>query len=329
MPESSASRSQPHWHQSAEPSSSRDPNRPQLPPMRYPGDGYDFRRPIMSDSPQTEDVIDLTNEPDSPEDRRRTQNADPATSSRQGRLPRFGRNIISDVIDLEDDAQEDHSTDTPSSPEVQFVGATVRPSEPERAPPPPPRNQSFIGANLWELLRLQRRRMPPHGLLSREESFRQEIAWRAREMGRRPPHEMDTFWIGEEPNGAIDLTINLDGDRPFTVEYPRSGPTSERARQDSYKPPSPAPEGFTRTAGEDDVVVCPNCDEELGTGDERKQQIWVSKPCGHVYCGECARNRAVSKAKKSSQKTKPFSKCQVIDCGKPVSSPRSMVQIYL
>lgn len=280
----------------------------------------------MSDPPQREDVIDLTNEPDFLEEQRRPQNSDSRTTPR---LPRFGRNIMAEVVDLEE-PEDIIRIDTPSSPEVQFVRATVR--QPEPVPAPPPRNRGFIGANLWDLIRLQREMAPRH-LISREESFRQEIAWRARDLHRRPPDEVDMFLLGAAEE-AIDLEDAMDlaivGDRPLRAEYPTYGLTSGRgSRQSSYKAPSPPSEGFTRSAGEDDLVVCPNCDEELGIGDETKQQIWVAKPCGHVYCGECARNRAVSKAKKTPQRTKPFSKCQVIDCGKPVSAPRSMFQIYL
>ncbi|KAF4212788.1 hypothetical protein CNMCM8980_000291 [Aspergillus fumigatiaffinis] len=252
---------------------------------------------------------------------------------------------MAEVVDLEE-PEDIIRVDSPSSPEVQFVGATVR--QPEPVPAPPPRHRGFIGANLWDLIRLQREMAPRH-LMSREESFRQEIAWRARDLHRRPPDEVDMFLLGAAEE-AIDLEDAMDlaivGDRSLRIGYPTSGLTSDRgSRQSSYKAPSPPSEGFTRSAGEDDLVVCPNCDEELGTGDETKQQIWVAKPCGHVratlsyvgtwltffkvYCGECARNRAVSKAKKSPQRTKPFSKCQVIDCGKPVSAPKSMFQIYL
>jgi hypothetical protein len=50
-----------------------------------------------------------------------------------------------------------------------------------------------------------------------------------------------------------------------------------------YKAPRAAAEGFTRKVGEDDIVVCPHCGDELGTGnDDLKQQIWVVKQCGHV-----------------------------------------------
>lgn len=53
--------------------------------------------------------------------------------------------------------------------------------------------------------------------------------------------------------------------------------------QPKYEPPPAAEPGFTRSPGEDEVVVCPNCGDELAMGDdELKQQVWVIKKCGHV-----------------------------------------------
>lgn len=50
-----------------------------------------------------------------------------------------------------------------------------------------------------------------------------------------------------------------------------------------YSPPPEPAAGFTRNPGEDEVVVCPNCGDELAVGDvEAKQEIWVNKGCGHV-----------------------------------------------
>lgn len=50
-----------------------------------------------------------------------------------------------------------------------------------------------------------------------------------------------------------------------------------------YKGPRTAALGFTRKVEEDEIVVCPHCGDELGTGDgDLKQQIWVVKQCGHV-----------------------------------------------
>jgi hypothetical protein len=50
-----------------------------------------------------------------------------------------------------------------------------------------------------------------------------------------------------------------------------------------YKAPRASAGGYTRKVEEDEIVVCPHCGDELGTGDdELKQQIWVVKQCGHV-----------------------------------------------
>ncbi|KAJ9252266.1 hypothetical protein DTO207G8_4881 [Paecilomyces variotii] len=302
---------------------------PPLPQMRYPGDGLDYRRPVMSSPQPTEDVIDLTNEPDSPPSRR-PRHQGPARPGGSSRPPRFGRNIMADVVDLEEETEPSPQGDPPSSPEVQFVRATVRPQ------PPPRASSGFMGrSNLFDIMRLRSSRLPSFNALSREEAFRHEVALRARNLARPVPHGVETFWIGDAPNEGIDLTVDLDVDVPLGMDYHLAGFTVENPSQpvSSYKPPTPPPEGFTRSAQEDEMVICPNCGDELGTGDETKQQIWVAKPCGHVYCGTCAKYRSLSKSKKALQsshtKTKPFSKCQVEDCGKPVSASKAMFQIYM
>ncbi|KAL4901655.1 hypothetical protein BDW74DRAFT_71938 [Aspergillus multicolor] len=280
---------------------------PNMPPARFPGDGLDFRRPVTSTSsvPPDEDseVIDLTNESDSPEIPRHQL---PENSSRRHRPrpPRFGRNIMANFIDLAE--EEDEDFDPPSSPEVQFVSATTRPT-------PIPQNQRperILASNFWRMLPL------PHAILgsTNDVPHRRRTPWR--------PTGIETLFVGDDTGNHENWA--------FTIPFPPIEPLSERERQrDTYKPPSPAPEGFTRSAEEDDVAICPNCDEELGMGDDVKQQIWISKQCGHVYCGECATNRSLTKAKKKASKTKPFAICQVPGCGTKISSHRAMFQVYL
>ncbi|KAL2815163.1 hypothetical protein BJX63DRAFT_170936 [Aspergillus granulosus] len=289
-------------------SSSAATPRPSLPPLelpavRYAGDGLDFRRPVTVSAPPEEDIIDLTNEPDSPEIVR-AHAAEAQTTSRRPRPPRFGRDIMApDVVDL-----EEQSPDPPSSPEVQFLSSTVRQHPPQ--PHPPPRTQGLMSSNFWRMLPLPQ----TFGL-------RREVPWHAAAHLSRT--ELERFFIGDTP-GAMELTIDLGLDDWAGTTTPETAQP-----RSSYKAPSPAPEGFTRSVEEEDVAICPNCDEELGTGDDIKQQIWVAKQCGHVYCGECATNRSLTKAKKSTSRTKPFAKCQVEDCGKPISAPKSMFQVFL
>ncbi|KAL4889625.1 hypothetical protein BDV59DRAFT_186208 [Aspergillus ambiguus] len=319
MPPESSQSSHPQRSQpSGEPSSSR-PSQPHelrssLPTIRYPGDGYDFRRPIMSSPPPENEVIDLTNDPDSPPQTVHPPPSDHASRPQQ-RPPRFPRDILTEVVDLEDEDDDIQPAQRPqnlsSSPEVQFVGSTVRP-----APLPPPPRRSFMGPMLQML-----RYFPRNA--SRGGSITQGYRWRGPQ-----PGDIESFWIGDMGEGAVDLTLDLGGMDGLGMDYPVPGITPDR-RRSTYKPPSPPPGGFTRTVGEEDIVCCPNCDAELGTGDETKRQIWVAKQCGHVYCGECATNRSKSNAKKSTSKVKPFAKCLVDGCGKPISAPRAMFQIYL
>ncbi|KAJ4362580.1 hypothetical protein N0V83_010674 [Neocucurbitaria cava] len=101
----------------------------------------------------------------------------------------------------------------------------------------------------------------------------------------------------------------------------------------TYEAPERAPEGFTRSPEEADVLVCPNCGDELCVGeDEVKRQVWIAKGCGHVYCGECTTNRSVKRSAKGKERptrTKPFKDCQVEGCGKNVANKKSMIQIFL
>ncbi|KAL1996207.1 hypothetical protein VTN49DRAFT_259 [Thermomyces lanuginosus] len=319
---------EPSSSSSAAQRSGRPRNLPGGRQQRFEGDGFDFRRPVMSNnSPRREEVIDLTNEPDSPPQQSRGQQPSlPGRGRRAHRPPRFGRNIMADVVDLVEDNNdnevEEVRPEAPDSPEVQFMGATVRPQ-------PAASRRSMSPSTLLQFLREP---FFSEDFMTRE-VFRDEIGLRARHVISLPRMNYGDWLSEPEPGPNLDLTVEV----PFfdyrnlttindTVPLPR-GNTTLRT---SYKPPTPPPEGFTRTVRPDDVVVCPNCDHELGSGEGEEQQIWVAKPCGHVYCGQCARNRSKTKRTASAAaKTKPFSKCKVEGCEKSVSAPKAMFQIFL
>ncbi|PGH03243.1 hypothetical protein AJ79_07438 [Helicocarpus griseus UAMH5409] len=313
---------------------------PPLPRLRFPGDGYDYRRPVMATAsaptssppppPQQENVIDLTDEPDNP------PHTPPRQAGRTSRPPRFGRNIMADVVDLEGESQNNDQQNL-SSPEVQFLGAAVRPAEETRTNGGERRNReappTLQGSSLVDMIRRIHRNGPPAAYFRRQQAaLEEEIGlMRTRDIARAFPTNTPPFWIGERP-----LQVEIEDDYPIELDYRTAGFAAGERRQPeppAYVAPPPPPPGFTRTVGEDDVVVCPNCDHELGTGeDPEKRQIWVAKPCGHVYCGQCTKNRAVSKKRPdtaSTSKTRHFSKCVVEGCGKPISQPRAMFQIYL
>ncbi|KAI1958372.1 hypothetical protein LOZ58_005104 [Ophidiomyces ophidiicola] len=323
-------------------SQSSVPQLPPLPTIRRPRDGYDDRRPIMSTGlpppppsymprrPQR-NVIDLTEEdhgvlrpPHTPEDRPPERSQTGAT-----RPPRFGRNIMADVVDLE---QGPTTSIQQSSPDVQWLGSISREAGSRSVNPAaifpqydgPSRPMLSDDARFLPSSDSRPRQPPTHRPLPN--SLPSEVAWRARDLFGAFHQAMRPFWIGERPSQGIDLT-HLD---VTFVGLDRFEPQRTPASPKYEAPPAPS-KGFTRAVGKDDVVVCPNCDHELGSGDEPlRRQIWVARPCGHVYCGLCATNRAVSRGKKATPvKTKPFAKCVVAGCGKPVSSPKTMIQVYL
>lgn len=124
--------------------------------------------------------------------------------------------------------------------------------------------------------------------------------------------------------------------------------------EDAYKPPPVAREGFTRDIQEDnDVLVCVACEDELATGDDEiKQQVWVSKSCGHVsqacrsesfntdrfqvFCGSCASQRVTyrrgndrERKKNKRLKTDQLKDCKAPGCNAKLTSKTAMFQVYL
>ncbi|KAJ5411495.1 uncharacterized protein N7487_005854 [Penicillium crustosum] len=300
------------WEQHFHPrrSDSR-PESARLPPRRH-RDGFDYRRPVML-SPRDNVVIDLTDDPDSPPQRNVTSFPGPLHTPHPHRPRlRFPRDLMNQtppvadhptVIDLEAETTGDSVNVSPNNGDVQIVGSSsVRPR------PIEPRYLDNNGIPMHFRPHIQPSRISEHG------------------RSRRGAPARSYFHTEEELLSFMSDTIRFGV--PSFDYNPPSQPTP-RPRRSSYKGLDPAPEGFTRLLAEDDVPVCPNCGDELGTGEGLKQQIHIAKPCGHVYCGECAGNRSISKSKKATSKTKPFSKCQVAGCNKPVSSPTAMYHLYL
>lgn len=68
-----------------------------------------------------------------------------------------------------------------------------------------------------------------------------------------------------------------------TVAFDMGLEGGNQPAQPKYQAPPAAKSGFTRSPGEDEIVVCPNCGDELAMGNsEEKQTVWVMKKCGHV-----------------------------------------------
>lgn len=181
---------------------------------------------------------------------------------------------MSDVVDLEAEPEPSTIQGEPSSPEVQFMGATRRP---QPAQPRPPSVEQAYGT-LRSLFGPRLGFADVFAQFTDEERFRQIMEQSSR--------SMIELWIGgarARRGEDVDLAIDLDNGDPFDLNY-----TETSRREPEYVPPPAAPEGFTRTPKAGDVAVCPNCDNELGAGEEPLgRQIWVSKQCGHVSILVC------------------------------------------
>ena len=295
------------------------------PPIRrYVGDGLDYRRPVMS-QPADLNVIDLTEEPDSPLQalNRPVSTTSRAASTRASRLPRFSRNVIDleqedevEAFDVDDETQQafndamgeyestpareespgfeilaEHSIRLPTPPATGIQGAAsyisqLRPAFP-RLPPswrgthPNTPMGTFSLRNLF--------RMTPEGtrLIDAEERNRQQHPlhlYRRQQMAHahaaRLHRIIDDDSSPVDPTGRFQPPGALDFDIvPFNLHH-NGQPVPPLPVYEAPPPPRP---GFTRSPTEGDTVVCPNCNEELGIGeDDTKRQVWVVKKCGHV-----------------------------------------------
>lgn len=334
-----------------------------LPPRRVAGDGFDYRRPVMSTGvaheaihtpTPTPDVIDLTNDSDASLARSMTRgtSAERRVSSsqfparRHHNQPRQRRHDArpamdvhgtrGPVIDLENldfgvvapppdpdeslmlndrDFLESLLQQSPSSPGFEITGersvlddpprrniAERRPtpyvSEEEQAPSEVPQLPPPLFQNL------------PHGLASwiaragsritggdragRAEPTTSHEGLRINRIPYSytpvPEYNSRTGWH-PQPQVQLPRLPALDAFQRPRLNYEAQGfeligaaHSSPPPRSSSpYKAPRAATQGFTRKVEEDDMVVCPHCGDELGTGDnDLKQQIWVVKQCGHV-----------------------------------------------
>jgi hypothetical protein len=351
--------------------------------LRVPRSQVDLRRPVtrppMADP--APDVIDLTTDDEDSDFAVRTRGPlrlpslhAPQTGPRRLPVMRTEEVITVDLGGSETDRGPPRRR---SSPEIEIVSArTVPRSErPTTVARDDNGQQARRGAgvarmgNLWNFLRgnptdealdtftQERRRQNVQTDRQRREEFVNVIRDAAADRGRRRalPYGLHQEWVlhaGRIDPMDEDFELSDDIPMPAMMDFVATGfAIGPNARNASppYIEPSPPTEGFIKSTEEDDIVICPNCSDELGVGlDTLKRQVWVAKACGHVrvltinvslftnfvqaYCGECTKNRPVKRGPKGAKvplKTKPFSKCVVEDCGKSVSVPKSMIPLYL
>ena len=257
------------------------PSQQHAPPLRFPGDGLDFRRPINNSEPSTDSFIDLTDDSTDAERPPRPFGNTHLPSNRASRLPHFPRQIIDMTSD------EAHST-----PEVEFVSSRPRQRQtPHRHNNRADNDEVEILTHISSAPTSGLNRAYPQAVASRDAArrglglFMQELQSQNARRGyeRRTGEEAgDGRGHASRRNYPSNFTIpNLNYiSQAFALQPDQE---QEQPAEDAITPLPPAPEGFTMSPEEGDVLTCPNCDEELCTGDKpQKKQVWVIKACGHV-----------------------------------------------
>ena len=247
--------------------------------LRYPRDGLDMRTPVMSQPLQRSQsalpVIDLTQEPDSPQQPQTQRNpSQPFASIRASRPPRFSRDII-DIDGGDGDVDSNAADAGDDSPDVELLYSRELPSQPLSARSRAGGFSDFIraafhnrqgfgeSANVEDVLR---------GRNSEGMGQFQRVVHVA--LGRRDV-ENDMAFTVPRPD------FMLPGELNFVAQGFPMGDQPPPAS--AYEPPPPPSDGFTRTLDAEDLLICPNCSTELGADeDEVKRQVWVVKKCGHV-----------------------------------------------
>ncbi|PHH71968.1 hypothetical protein CDD80_4884 [Ophiocordyceps camponoti-rufipedis] len=265
-------------------------------------------------------IIDLTDEPDSPEQQRSQPHLQPPagrnprrTNSQNVTPPQLSRSdstLISpftSVIDLTDDSPEEQiPPDSPRMlrPRQSFLHhhhrhAHHRHHHHHRSRPVPPQRPGYRPHHdhLFDLELLNGTGLMPN--IARGVQRMAAGALFIPDLLRRGPFNVPSL------NYAAAAAAVLDEDRDPSPKPPMEVVSSAR-------------EGFTRdTLADVDgqaerIVVCPACNEELAydpsdtparsSGSRKRKRapgehhFWALKRCGHVYCADCFENRKPTKA---------------------------------
>lgn len=284
-----------------------------LPSIRYPGDGLDCRMPVMS--VPTQEIIDLTDDPSSPRGARMfplSPYVQPSATVRHSHPPRRVRDVIS-IDDFDDPVGLEPNNARSGSPEIEVLYARSRPPSARLRPAPTnPEAQTNVPRLGRPVVNLE-----PDNLedMSNEDNL---AIWRSRiQQAPHPPMppapdnirrgfaRFRDFYRGSRHQLPHGHPLHREADRaddvmfmaavpqielPGSLDFIRQGFAMGHVPQPQPPPPPPTYEappkprsGYSRSPKEDDVLICPNCEDELGVGkDDVKKQVWVAKKCGHV-----------------------------------------------
>lgn len=303
--------SRPPLSSTSSPSSSRSSifnsisniNIPALSNFRFAGDGLDFRRPAAAPTtpvaPVPQNIIDLTddNSPDEVQPQARSNAR--ANSTSAASQTNSSRRLFPDFIDLDEESTRATIDSSSESPDLELLEVRSVRSQPRSDAEARRRQENrHPHANL---------RPPPYSHNAEDHPFtigpvggwgalRQHAQGRERhqQLAQQTARQFHRLLNSNHPHPAADMLLRhgggdiiLPGDLDFVTQGFRMGdaPATRQTQPPlpTYDAPSPPRAGFTRSPKEEDMLVCPNCDDELGLGnDDTKRQVWVIKACSHV-----------------------------------------------
>lgn len=265
-------------------------------------------------STSTQEVIDLTGDSSSPQTGHPnlSSGSRPPPVSRSHRPPR----LVRDVVPIDDQGDDAGNLPSAGSPELEFMFSrtllpTTMPQSRSRGarqlhvrrPGVLSRDSGSSVEQIddshptsWAEWRNRSPRHPPPPAAAGDNQnppsrFRTEYLPRLPEgQARHYGYDVNNIIVGLMNGDPMfrnaDPGMNLPGELNFVAQGFQMGTHAQPAPPPpppTYDQPSPPRAGYTRAPKEGDVLVCPNCEDELGVGsDEIKRQVWVIKKCGHV-----------------------------------------------
>lgn len=294
-------------------------------------------------------VIDLTEDSDE-------MPSPPVNLIRAQRPPRLGRDDIlgGGLIDLTDDSAYQSESD------LELVGVSQR----QPAPPTPPGAQHSRHRPLNHRARFDHRRPAslappqperpapappglflPHGP---DDPYRPIL----RDL-QGIPHHLHRMMAAIPGIGTLSSGRAIPGMNYGAVAF-ALGPPAQSLQKTSHVPPKPAESGFSRSPAElkeDEIMICPACEEELvqhpvkvpsttnsrgkalSSKERAEHPFWVVRKCGHVFCNKCYQDRKNKDGDSNfylpgQPKKDTNLVCPVEDCTSTVAKPGEWIGVF-
>ncbi|KAH8811946.1 hypothetical protein F5884DRAFT_750277 [Xylogone sp. PMI_703] len=312
---------------------------PQLP--RLPNRGSQTVIDLTQDLSDEPEIIAVNYAPRPASRLRRARSQ--SQSQRPPALQRSDTSNLADIIDLTSDAgdaevQFQHSRELPPPPRVR-ENERLRSRRLPSVPQAPRRAEERSVGSLFVP------RHPQHGPIARFAGYGALL------IGHATYPLREFFGQGSLIMDGVQQVI---GPMPDHLDYRNN---AFEARKPEHVAPPPARENFTRSPTENDVIICPSCEEELvhdkdeeepaakkngkplSRREREEHPFWVVKECGHVYCNACFQQRlnsgkpsikatfpTLNKVNNKGQKTIA---CAVDDCESDVRHKDKWVGVFL